>query len=421
MVKQHYRWDFIGLSTDNKPTADNVKVTEGSTFYESDTSKYYIWHKDRWYEKVVEGGGGGDTTITISASQEGSMNNGVITAYDKTTGVITGKGFGSSKGLVFLLDRDTHFYISQAVDTWSDTEIKLKQPIDTSTIEGYTSIVAVDSKGLWTAKLMLDGDVEIATDYGYAYVRNRSTGEIEKLELVDFGSSGFANNTYNRLITLGNKSFYSDDVVGLMLKDIPYTGSAQNYLFYGLQNLNQPIKIPFNAWRYDNCLSYCSNFNQPIAFLPPQSLTGQQQGANQLSNCDRFNQPFVFSSYINIIGSGFMRNNFSFSQEVEIPSTVNQIGSNFMDATSIKRITLKNTGAINNYFLQGIRKPCEFIIETETSSLPSATNSITANAGGTCEAYTVGFTFKGSQRSAWLTAFPTTTASPWRYVIDGGA
>lgn len=59
MVAQHYRWDFIGLSTDDKPTADNPKVTDGSTFYESDTSKYYIWYDDQWYEKVVEGGGGG--------------------------------------------------------------------------------------------------------------------------------------------------------------------------------------------------------------------------------------------------------------------------------------------------------------------------------------------------------------------------
>lgn len=67
MVANHYRWDFIGLSTDDKPTADNPKVTDGSTYYESDTSKLYIWFNDQWYEKTVEGGGGGgaDSGITL--------------------------------------------------------------------------------------------------------------------------------------------------------------------------------------------------------------------------------------------------------------------------------------------------------------------------------------------------------------------
>ena len=57
---QHYRWDFIGLSTDTKPTPENSeKVVDGSTYYCSDTSKLYVYCKDNWYEKVVEGGGGG--------------------------------------------------------------------------------------------------------------------------------------------------------------------------------------------------------------------------------------------------------------------------------------------------------------------------------------------------------------------------
>lgn len=46
------RWDFIGLSTDTKPTADNPKVTDGSTFYEANTSKLYFWVGSQWYEKT---------------------------------------------------------------------------------------------------------------------------------------------------------------------------------------------------------------------------------------------------------------------------------------------------------------------------------------------------------------------------------
>lgn len=61
--KIQYRWDFIGLSTDTKPTpATNDRVANGSTFYCSDNSKLYVWYKDQWYEKTVSGGGGGGTT-----------------------------------------------------------------------------------------------------------------------------------------------------------------------------------------------------------------------------------------------------------------------------------------------------------------------------------------------------------------------
>jgi hypothetical protein len=58
--KIKYRWDFIGLSTDTKPTPEtNDRVANGSTFYCSDNSKLYVWYKDQWYEKTVSGGGGG--------------------------------------------------------------------------------------------------------------------------------------------------------------------------------------------------------------------------------------------------------------------------------------------------------------------------------------------------------------------------
>lgn len=43
------RWDFLGLSTDSKPTTGE-KVTDGSTFFECDTSKLFIFYKDQWYE-----------------------------------------------------------------------------------------------------------------------------------------------------------------------------------------------------------------------------------------------------------------------------------------------------------------------------------------------------------------------------------
>lgn len=58
MVMQKYRWDFVGLSTDSKPTATSQKVVDGSTFYEADTSKLFVWCGSDWYEKAGITGSG---------------------------------------------------------------------------------------------------------------------------------------------------------------------------------------------------------------------------------------------------------------------------------------------------------------------------------------------------------------------------
>lgn len=49
------RWDFIGLSSETKPTpATSDKVVDGSTFFEADTSKLYFWTNDQWYRKTSD-------------------------------------------------------------------------------------------------------------------------------------------------------------------------------------------------------------------------------------------------------------------------------------------------------------------------------------------------------------------------------
>ena len=65
VTDNHYRWDFIGLSGETKPTpATSEKVVDGSTFYCADNSKLYVYCTDDWYErKPLGGGGGGDYTF----------------------------------------------------------------------------------------------------------------------------------------------------------------------------------------------------------------------------------------------------------------------------------------------------------------------------------------------------------------------
>lgn len=53
-ILQDTRWDFIGLSTDAKPTPQTHKVVDGSTFFEADTSRLYFWTKNQWYRKTSD-------------------------------------------------------------------------------------------------------------------------------------------------------------------------------------------------------------------------------------------------------------------------------------------------------------------------------------------------------------------------------
>lgn len=53
-IQNKTRWDFIGLSTDTKPSSDNAYVTDGSTYYEADTSKLYFWVNNSWYNKTSD-------------------------------------------------------------------------------------------------------------------------------------------------------------------------------------------------------------------------------------------------------------------------------------------------------------------------------------------------------------------------------
>ena len=53
-IQQKTRWDFIGLSSDTKPDETNSRVTDGSTYFEADTSKLYFWTQGQWYNKTSD-------------------------------------------------------------------------------------------------------------------------------------------------------------------------------------------------------------------------------------------------------------------------------------------------------------------------------------------------------------------------------
>lgn len=79
-----YRWDFIGLSTDTKPTKETSEnVTNGSTYYEVNTSKLYVYYGNNWYEKESTGGGGGGESNF--ATFEIDYNGGALKTVQKAS------------------------------------------------------------------------------------------------------------------------------------------------------------------------------------------------------------------------------------------------------------------------------------------------------------------------------------------------
>lgn len=129
MVAQHYRWDFIGLSTDEKPTpATSEKVVDGSTFYCSDNSKLYVWCDSQWYEKTATGGGGG-TTYTAGDG---------ITIVDDTISVDLVQETGESTTKVM-----SQKAISDALSSVGGSTIKTLTVADANFPEGNPTAIAL--------------------------------------------------------------------------------------------------------------------------------------------------------------------------------------------------------------------------------------------------------------------------------------
>ena len=162
MVNQHYRWDFIGLSTDTKPTPeDSEKVVDGSTFYCSDTSKLYVFYKNTWYEKVVSGGGSGTSDFDQLSNRPKyngttmSSTTNIPEVKDVNDYAIKGAGAPttSTEGTVGLIYEDTtngKLYQCTAVTPGTDPDP------DTYTWSevGGSSVTVVQTTGTSTTDVM---------------------------------------------------------------------------------------------------------------------------------------------------------------------------------------------------------------------------------------------------------------------------
>lgn len=205
--KIHYRWDFVGLSTDVKPTpATSPKVVDGSTYYCSDNSKLYVFYKDTWYERKPLGGGGGggsytagtgiditDDTISVdtttiqeklTAGTNVNISDNTISATDTTYSNFTGTD-GTAAGVAGLVPApattDAGKFL-KADGTWDTAggggEVGKAKVLTTADYNWNTSTQSTTNPNCIAFWLLDDGiytnpsNLQIAYTQQYAFVSN---------------------------------------------------------------------------------------------------------------------------------------------------------------------------------------------------------------------------------------------------------
>ena len=216
MVAQHYRWDFVGLSTDTKPTPEtSEKVVDGSTFYCSDTSKLYVFCKDTWYERKALGeGGGGGTTYT--AGEGIDITNDTIsvdtdtiqekltagTGIDITNNTISATG-GGGPTVVQTTGTSTTNVMSQDATTgmvYRDKDSRNQVQIGKYSDASGTQATAVgsSSKATGIAGVALGGSCQATAQNSVAFAQGEATvqGEFNVGTSYNWPGSGFNNTDY---------------------------------------------------------------------------------------------------------------------------------------------------------------------------------------------------------------------------------
>jgi len=249
MVAQHFRWDFIGLSTDTKPTPEtSEKVVDGSTFYCSDTSKLYVYCRDDWYEKEVSGGG---TTYTAgdNITIEGNVISATDTTYNNFTGT-DGETAGAS-GLVPAPATTDAGKFLKADGTW-DTAGGSTVTVVQTTGNSETSVMSQKA----TTEMIYPSDVNNGEiKIGNATVFAKGLGNISlsgrvasgTYNSISIGGSALVRASNDGSIAIGNSSATPASVLGVIA-----LGSASGSLITESGTLDISTTTASNGFRNSN-------------------------------------------------------------------------------------------------------------------------------------------------------------------------
>lgn len=226
MVAQHYRWDFIGLSSQEKPTpATSEKVVDGSTFYEADTSKLYVFCKTQWYEKESTGGGGGGTTYTAGDGIS-IADNTISVDLAQTTGTDTKKVMSqdATTGMIFR-DKTTKY------------QVQIGSGATASGIQ--STVVGSSSTASGIAGVALGGNCQVTAQNGVAFAQGQATtqGEFNVGTSYKWSSGGYKDTAYRVIrgvhdgeqahdaVTVGQINALIDAINTATSSNIPHIGS----------------------------------------------------------------------------------------------------------------------------------------------------------------------------------------------------
>lgn len=286
MVEQHYRWDFIGLSTDTKPTPEtSEKVVDGSTFYCSDTSKLYVYCKNNWYEKTVSGGGGtsytAGTGIDITGN-EISVDTDTIqpkltagTGIDITDNTISATG-GGGGGVTELTSDDYNF----PVDNPTSVNLSLLPYGIYHANNGVKVIVAQGQNTLSSSSTYIVGEPSTSTPNTIAIYRisNYTTG----ITMYEVNTSNLLVTT-KRVLTDGNVV----QTTGASTTNFMSQKATTDMIFNGdnIQIGNQAVTGASNTVAI-GYKAKASNFNYSTALGASSTATGQASIAFPGGNAD---------------------------------------------------------------------------------------------------------------------------------------
>lgn len=243
--KIQYRWDFIGLSTDTKPTpATNDRVANGSTFYCSDNSKLYVWYKDQWYEKTVSGGGGGGPTVvqTTGTSTTDVMSQKV------SSEILYGEGAPSKK--IALINISPNERISPSSGQYNSIgNYSVLLAADWTYAAGNQNVIIGASKGGSLGPSSPNTNLQCCVAIGYNAVNNYngsvslgSYTQTSSVGEVNIGSSnanfGYNNTNYRIItgvhdgqsaqdaVTVNQVNSVIDSINAALSTNIPHIGAA---------------------------------------------------------------------------------------------------------------------------------------------------------------------------------------------------
>ena len=272
-----------------------------------------------------------------------------LTSYDPVTGIFTGENLGAS-GKIYLLDRMQNKGVEVSVSSWSATSVELTTPIDTSTIQGTTSVWAVPTGEEATNKLIIDGDIAL-TGYGIVYHTSGSNSviyadQISNQTQFDSLCASTSSTSATWSATVGSRTVYNSEIVGIQIG--PDATSTPSYFLVACHNLNQPVDFN-NVTSYGtNTLSYCEKLDHPVRL----GTNATSVGGYFMSYCRSYNQPIDISGLTSISGY-FMAYCTDFNQELTFSNSLTTIGTYFMEYCDAfnKPITITANATIGDDFL----------------------------------------------------------------------